>query len=207
MPFRRSSLDEPLLELLDQAGRNMERTAVLLHEMLSDFPERSELAREILICEHEGDRLTHDVIQRVNDRGAQQPVERSEIRALARTLDDIVDHAEETADRLGLYGIEATMEQAEQLAGVLARAATTVAAALSILRTGGDLASRLIEIHQLENEGDRLSRDAIASLFTGGIDPMVVIRWKDVFESLEQGIDACETVAHMLEGITQKTGR
>jgi uncharacterized protein Yka (UPF0111/DUF47 family) len=83
-----------------------------------------------------------------------------------------------------------------------------VAGALTALRSqNGSLSSLLVEIHELENEGDRVSRDAIGALFTGGVDPMVVIRWKDLFESLERGIDACETVAHMLEGIVQETKR
>ena len=75
------------------------------------------------------------------------------------------------------------------------------------LRTGADLAPYLVEIHRLENEGDRISRDGVASLFANGIDPMVVIRWKDIFDSLEASVDACEHVAHVLEGITLKRHR
>lgn len=123
---------------------------------------------------------------------------------MATALDDIVDYAEQTADSLGLYGVEAPMEQAVALAGVLVGAAEQVARALRSLRTGGDYGPQLVEIHRLENEGDRLLRDGVASLFAGGIDPMVVIRWKDIFESLESSVDACETVAHILEGIALK---
>ena len=97
------------------------------------------------------------------------------------------------------------MEQAQQLADVLAQSGAAVEAAVSGLREWSELGSRLVPIHQLENEGDRLSREAIASLFARGIDPMVVIRWKDIFESLEQAIDSCETVAHVLEGIALQT--
>jgi len=96
------------------------------------------------------------------------------------------------------------MEQALALAEVLVGAAEQVAQALRALRTDSDLAPHLVEIHRLENEGDRIVRDAVASLFANGIDPMVVIRWKDIFESLERSVDACETVAHVLEGITLK---
>jgi uncharacterized protein len=102
---------------------------------------------------------------------------------------------------LGLYGVEATMEHSCLLADVLVAAGVQVAAALSALRAGTDLAPHIVELHRLEDEGDRLSRDAIASLFVTGIDPMVVIRWKDIFESLEATADACERVAHVLEGI------
>ena len=94
------------------------------------------------------------------------------------------------------------MEQAGQLAGVLAAAGEEVTAALRALRTGSDLEPHLVEINRLENEGDRLSRDAVATLFATGIDPMVVIRWKGISESLEAGVDACEHVAHVLEGIS-----
>ena len=96
------------------------------------------------------------------------------------------------------------MEQAVEFTAVLVGAGEQIAQALRCLRTGTELAPHLVEIHRLENEGDRLQRDGVASLFAGGIDPMVVIRWKDIFESLEAAVDACETVAHVLEGITLK---
>jgi uncharacterized protein len=205
--FRRAYSDDTLLDLLQEAGRNAHRAGQLLRDLLAGFPERSELARDVLLCEQEGDRITHDIMQRLNLNGAHRSVNHADAYELARALDDIVDHAEETADWLGLYRIEAPMEQAEQLADVLVGASGAVAGALESLRTGKDLAPRLVEIHQLENEGDRISRDAIASLFSGGIDPMVVIRWKDIFEGLEQAIDSCETVAHILEGISLRNGR
>jgi uncharacterized protein Yka (UPF0111/DUF47 family) len=123
---------------------------------------------------------------------------------LATTLDDVVDYAEQAADELALYAVEAPMEQATLIADVLVGAGEQVAQALRCLRSGAELAPHLVEIHRLENEGDRLSRDAVASLFANGIDPMVVIRWKDIFETLEQSVDACEKVAHVLEGISLK---
>jgi uncharacterized protein Yka (UPF0111/DUF47 family) len=99
------------------------------------------------------------------------------------------------------------MEQAVEFADVLVAAGQPIFAALRCLNSGEELAPHLVEIHRLENEGDRLQRDGVASLFAGGIDPMVVIRWKDIFESLEAAVDACETVAHVLEGITLKQRR
>jgi len=204
---RQAPLDPGLLGLLEEAGSNAERAAALLREMLTGFPERSELARDVLLCEQEGDRITHDVMQRLNSNGIRPGIEAGDLHALAGAIDDIVDHAEEAADFLGLYGIEAPMQQAEELSEVLVGAARGVTHALEALRSGDDLAGRLVEIHQLENEGDRVSRDAIAALFTGHIDPMVVIRWKDVFESLEEAIDACETAAHVIEGIDLKRRR
>ena len=201
MSRRRSSHDDALLGLFEESGRNVERTGTLLRELMTEFPERSALARDILICEQEGDRITHDIIHRL---GNGTKLDRGDAYELARALDDVVDFAEETADSLELYAVEAPMVQAEELAEVLAGAAAAVRSALSLLRQGDDLSSQLVEIHRLENEGDRISREAIASLFKSGTDPMVVIRWKDIFESLEQAIDSCETVAHVLEGIELK---
>ena len=126
------------------------------------------------------------------------------MHALAGALDDIVDYAEEASDQLGLYGVEAPMEQAEEIAEVLVAAAGVVADSLRGLREDEDLGARLVEIHRLENEADRIVRAAVASLFRNGIDPMMVIRWKDIFETLESAVDACETVANVLEGISLK---
>jgi predicted phosphate transport protein (TIGR00153 family) len=198
--FRRAP-DQRLYDLLEESGANVRRTGELLRELLDGFPDgREHLGREILKCEQEGDRIAHDIIYRLHDRGVRAPLGRSELYALVSALDDIVDYAEQTADSLGLYGVEAPMEQAEELAHVLASAAAEVDTAVRAFRSGEDLSPHLVEINRLENEGDRLSRDAIASLFARGVDPMVVIRWKDIVESLEQAIDSCETVAHVLEG-------
>jgi predicted phosphate transport protein (TIGR00153 family) len=157
------------------------------------------------VCEQEGDRITHDIIHRLTAiRRARVPFELSDGYALATALDDIVDHAEQAGTLLGLYGVEAPMEQAVDFAEVLVAAGEQIANALRCLRTGSEATPHLVEIHRLENEGDRLQRDGVTSLFQDGIDPMVVIRWKDIFESLEAAVDACETVAHILEGIALK---
>ena len=203
--FGRGVTDERVLVLLEEAGANAHRATAMLREMLAGFPERPELARDILLCEQEGDRIAHDIIHRLNEPGSRPPYDARDLHALVSALDDIVDYAEQTADWLGIYGVEAPMQQAEDLADVLTQAATAVESALEALHAGRDLSAHLVEIHQLENDGDRLSRDAVASLFKNGVDPMVVIRWKDIFESLEQAIDSCETVAHLLEGISLKT--
>jgi uncharacterized protein Yka (UPF0111/DUF47 family) len=203
MPHLRRRADGELLELIEESGRNVVRTATLLRELLADYPEQAGLAADVRQCEHEGDRITHDVLHRLAAAPrVNVPFDASEGHRLATALDDIVDHAEQVADTLGLYAVEATMEQAVELADVLVGAAEQVAKALMCLRSGAEPAPHLVEIHRLENEGDRIRRDAVASLFASGTDPMVVIRWRDIFESLEAAVDACETVAHALEGIS-----
>ena len=169
------------------------------------YPDRPELAAEIFDLEHEGDRIAHEILSRVAERGSRAAdLDPIDVHALAGALDDIVDYAEEASDQLGLYGVEAPMEQAEEIAEVLVAAAGVVADSLRGLREDEDLGARLVEIHRLENEADRIVRAAVASLFRNGIDPMMVIRWKDIFETLESAVDACETVANVLEGISLK---
>ena len=195
--------DREFFDLFEEAGGNILRASTLLEEMLREFPERSDLAREILICEQEGDRITHDIIQRLNQTFV-TPIDREDIYALASALDDIVDYTEEVADYLGLYKIEAPFEQAQQLATVLMQASRQISEAMPRLRGFRDISHYTVEINRLENDGDRITREAIAALFDNGIDPMVVIRWKDLYERLENAIDATEHVANILEGIVIK---
>ncbi|HUH80680.1 MAG TPA: DUF47 family protein [Solirubrobacteraceae bacterium] len=208
MSFVATRQDATLMELVEEAGRNVQRCGLLLNDLLRDYPERAPLAQDLKVCEQEGDRITHDIIHRLAGRGrVRAPFDAGDGYALATALDDIVDHSEHVAAQLSLYGVEAPMEQAVEFTEVLVGAGEQIAQALRSLRTGTELGPHLVEIHRLENEGDRLQRDAVASLFAGGIDPMVVIRWKDIFESLEAAVDACEHVAHVLEGITLKQHR
>jgi predicted phosphate transport protein (TIGR00153 family) len=195
--------DRVYFELFEEAARNLLRTAQLLDTMLSDYPDSKQLAADIKECEHEGDRITHDIIDRLNHTFV-TPIDREDILALASALDDTVDYTEEVADYLGLYRIEAPMEQAIALAGVLHGAAREIAAAIPALRGFRDISSHTVEINRLENEGDQITRGAVASLFDTGIDPMVVIRWKDLFERLEAAIDATERVANIMEGVVIK---
>ena len=195
--------DRVFFDLFHQAGQNTLRAARLLQEMLQGWPDSADLAREILLAEQEGDKITHDIIRRLNTTFV-TPLDREDIYGLAGEIDDIVDYIEETADFFGLYKIEAPMEQSLALTDVLVKSCDQLAQALSKLRGFKDLEDHWIEIHSLENDGDRISRDAVASLFANGIDPMVVIRWKDIFAVLERAIDATESAAHILEGIVIK---
>ena len=195
--------DRAYFELFEEAGHNVLRSADLLEQLLSDYPDHRHLAEDIRDCEHDGDRITHEILDRLNHTFV-TPIDREDILALTSALDDIVDYIEEVADYLGLYKIEAPMDQAIKLAEVLNKAAHQIDEAIPRLRGFNGLSSYTVEINRLENEGDRITREAIASLFDGGIDPMVVIRWKDLFERLEDAIDATEHVAHILEGIVIK---
>jgi predicted phosphate transport protein (TIGR00153 family) len=195
--------DREFFELFSEAGSNIRRVGELLDDLMDRWPDDEGLRREILICEQEGDRITHDIIHRLHATSV-TPLDREDIYGLASVLDDIVDYAEEVADYIGLYQVEAPMEAAQSLAGILREACSNVDEALTNLRSMQGLNHYFIEINRLENDGDRVVREAIASLFVGGIDPTLIIRWKDLFERLEQAIDSCERAANILEGIVVK---
>jgi predicted phosphate transport protein (TIGR00153 family) len=198
-----TSRDATYFDLLAESGANILRAAKLLEQMFDTWPEDSGIAREILKAEQEGDRITQEIVRRLN---AEPPrgLDSADIYALATQLDDIIDDIEEAADFMGLFAIEAPMEQAHVLAGILAESCDQVSSLLNDLRGFSDLEHYWVEIHRLENEGDRVWREALASLFSNGIDPMVVIRWKDIFGLLERAIDSTETAAHKIEAIAVK---
>src|ERR671921_1646348 len=125
--------DREFFDLFEEAGGNIERAAGLLEELLNEYPERNELAREILICEQEGDRITHDIIQRLNQTFV-TPIDREDIYELASALDDVVDYTEEVADYLGLYKIEAPMSQSQRMAHILLQSTRQIAEAIPRLR-------------------------------------------------------------------------
>ncbi len=195
--------DREYFDLFEEAGTNIVRAADLLDQMLRNYPETAPLARDILVCEQEGDRITHDIIRRLNQTFV-TPIDREDIYELASALDDIVDFTEEVADFLGLYKIEAPMEQAQRLSHILLQACRQIQQAIPRMRTFNDISHFTVEVNRLENDGDRVVREALASLFDNGIDPMVVIRWKDIFERLEAAIDSTEKAAYILEGIVIK---
>jgi uncharacterized protein len=195
--------EREFFDLFEEAGANIVRATELLERMLTRWPDHGELSRDIVVCEQEGDRITHDIIQRLNSTFV-TPIDREDIYALASSLDDIVDFVEEVADFMALYRIEAPMEQAQHMSRILHESARQLSQAIPRLRSFRDIHHFTIEVNRLENEGDRVVREALASLFERGIDPMMVIRWKDIFERLEDAIDSTEKTANILEGIVIK---
>ncbi len=190
-------------DLFERAAANNVMAAGLLQEMLRDFPEQAGLATDIRDCEHAGDGVTHEVMRRLNTEEA-TPIGREDILELTSALDDVADYIEEVADYLGLYRIEAPMEQAQRMAEVLHAATIQLALAIPRIRGFRSTDEQTVEVHRLENVGDQIVREAIASLFEYGTDPMVVIRWKDIFERLESAIDSTERAAYIVQGIVLK---
>ncbi|MGH2714790.1 MAG: DUF47 domain-containing protein [Thermoleophilaceae bacterium] len=192
-----------LYGLLRRAGRNVELSTAVLRALMRAWPDGIEKRVELVELEHDNDAVTHDIVHHLHLRLA-VPFERSDVLALATGVDDVVDFAEEAGDFLGLYRVEAPMDQAIALADTLAAAGREVAASLASLEDLPAAQHHLREIKRLEHEGDRLLREGLTALFDGGVDPMIVIRWKDIFERIEDGIDACDRVAHLLRGISVK---
>jgi hypothetical protein len=192
-----------LYRLLREAGANVEHATALLAKLMRSWPEEDGERHDLVDREHAGDRLTHDIIHHLYRKSA-TPFDGGDVLALASGLDDIVDWTEEVAAFMSLYRVEAPMEQAVELSGLLEDAGREIAAVCRELPKLEAIRPRLVELGRLEHEGDRVEREGLASLFEGGIDPMVVIRWKDIFERIEQAIDSCDRVGHVLEGIVVK---
>jgi predicted phosphate transport protein (TIGR00153 family) len=189
--------------LFAEGGDNLAAATAKLDRLMRTWPDEPQLRDEIKELEEVGDRITHDILHALYSTTV-TPLDREDIHALASALDDALDLTEEAADFLGLYKIEAPMEQGVELTGVLRDCGRELAAALQRLTALDELAPHIVAVDELEDEGDRISRQALVALFAGGIDPMVVIRWKDVIDRLEQAVDACDRVAHVLEGIAVK---
>ena len=195
--------EREFFDLFEEAGKNAVRAAALLELMLEKWPDHGEALRDVVVCEQEGDRITHDIIQRLNQTFV-TPFDREDIIDLASAMDNIVDFIEEIADFLGLFRIEAPTDQAQRMGRVLHEATRHVNDAMPALRRLEDIRTFMLEVNRLESEGDRILREAVATLFDHGIDPMMVIRWKDIYERLEDAIDSTETAMNIMSGIIIK---
>ena len=191
-------------ELYNRSAENIVAIAERLMELLDRFPDGAEdLVRDVKELEHEGDRLTHELIDMLN-RNFVTPFDRDDMYRLAGALDDICDHVDEAAGRIVSYGVTEIREQARGQAQVIHRAAGKLAEAVSGLEGFKESRRELIELRELEDEGDRLAHDGVSSLFSGDVDALTVIRWKDIHEGLEEAVDACENAADVLEAILVK---
>jgi predicted phosphate transport protein (TIGR00153 family) len=191
-------------DLFTRAGANALETARRVEQRFREYPNSSVTQAKVKEAEHEGDAITRDLIQLLNTQYI-TPFDREDIYELATSMDDVVDHMDEASDLLELYGIESPTRQAIEQCRILVGAAEHLATALSELKGLRGVQKELIALKELEDEGDRVARDAIADLFKDPrIDPLIVIRWKDIFEALEDALDACETAANVVGNIVVK---
>jgi predicted phosphate transport protein (TIGR00153 family) len=195
--------EERFFDLFVEDAANVLGAARLLEAMMRTYDQVDQRAAEIREAEHRGDEISHDIGHRL-EKTFVTPFDREDIHGLISGLDDVLDDIEETADTFVLYRIAAPSAVAVQQAAIIVQQCELLHEALSHLRGFKDLESYWIEIHRLENEGDRLARNAIAGLFENESDSIELIKWKDVYTLLESTIDKCEDVANIIERIVVK---
>jgi len=205
MRLRLLPRDEKFFELFEVDTANVVAGAALLQEMVNNFDRAEELAHRIEEIEHEGDITTHEIFDRLN-RTFVTPFDSEDIHALGSGLDDVLDFVEATADRMLLYEVGQPTQELQQLVEILVQATKEVEKTVRLMRDLSQsrrILDHCIEINRLENEGDRLSRRALAQLFRTA-QPMDAIKWREIYEHVEMAIDKCEDVANILEGVVAK---
>ena len=192
--------------LIEAAAANMTKGAEMLVAMLSDYTNVQEKARAIKDVEHEGDELTHETYEQLN-RIFVTPLDREDIGAISSAVDDVLDLVEAAADAFVLCSIEEPLPPALEMAQIIVQGCVQIQQAVAHLRRlNKDRAAfrdRLTEINRLENQGDDVYRNAIQTLFRQS-DPLLILKWKQVYDHLERAIDSCEDVADVLHGVLLK---
>jgi predicted phosphate transport protein (TIGR00153 family) len=198
--------DEKFYDFFEKAAQKVVQGAVQLEHLLQNFTEIQVKTKQIKDIEHEGDLITHDTIESLN-RTFITPFDREDIHDLITALDDVLDYIEACAERLFLFKIEKATAESILISAVLVKASKRLEQAVSQLRglkNADAILKHCNEIDRLENEGDYLNRAAVAKLFEPKSDPLEVIKWKEIYETMENAIDRCEDVANVLEGIALK---
>jgi uncharacterized protein Yka (UPF0111/DUF47 family) len=190
--------------LFARAGENALEVARLVERRFREHPNSGVTQEQVKAAETAGDGVTRELFQLLNTQYI-TPFDRDDIYMLATEIDDVVDELEEASDLLGLYGIELPTRHAVQQCAIITQAVEQLAVACDNLKGLRGVQQALGELKRLEDEGDRVHRDALAALFRDErIDPLIVIRWKDVYDGLERGLDACETAANTIGNILVK---
>jgi uncharacterized protein len=190
--------------LYNRSAENIVAIAELLVELLDRFPEGAEeLGRQVKELEHQGDELTYELVDLLN-RTFVTPFDRDDMYRLAGALDDVCDHIDEAASKVVSYGVKEIRLQAKEQARTIRRSAGKLADAVALLEGFQDSRAHLAELREFEHVGDRILHDSVSTLFMARADPLEVIRWKDIHESLEEAMNACEYAANVLEAIVVK---
>lgn len=197
--------EEPFFKMLLEAAENGLRASERLLQMMSCYKAPAADAAAIKEAEHRGDELTHEIIRRL-DRTFLTPIDREDIHALASIIDDVVDLVDAVADRMVIFKIAAPTEEAHQLAELIRRSLQEVCKGIAALgkRDHQVIYGHCIEVNRLENEADQVNRQALAKLFESGFAPVEIIKWKEIYEYLEDATDRTEDVANILESIVLK---
>ncbi|MDF0668156.1 MAG: DUF47 family protein [Nitrospira sp.] len=196
--------EEAFFDLFKQAAHNVIEGSRLLKELMEDYTNVHQKIEQIKEVEHVGDGITHDIALRLNQTFL-TPLDREDIHDLASALDDILDAVEAVADRFAMYRITQPTESAIRLADILHQASVAVGRGVDhIAMSHEEVKEYSVQVNSLENEADRVSRDAISELFEKETNPIAVIKWKEIYETFEEGTDRCEDVANVIERIVLK---
>jgi predicted phosphate transport protein (TIGR00153 family) len=195
--------DDTFFVLFTRSAETMVAAAEALVTLFTDGPVTAERFAPLDDIEHQGDAITHEVIGRLT-RTFITPLDRDDIHRLIHVLDDVIDAAEAAGELAMLCKVIAVQPPARELARVLVDITREVASLVPHLRTGNAGREHFVHVHELENEGDRLWSQAVAGLFDGRLDPLEVLKWKEIYETIEEAIDACEDAAQIIEEIVYK---
>ncbi len=200
--------EEKFFDLFEQDAQNMVKAARKLKELVDTWENVEEKVSEITKLEHEGDTTTHQIMAQLH-RTFVTPFDREDIALLAHSLDDVTDFIHAAADAMLLYRVDSPSQRARELADIIVQAAIEVEETMPQLRHRIDLKQileRCVEINRLENAADRVFRSAMAELFDDSTDIAYIIKWREIYEHMEQATDRCEDVANVLEGVALKHG-
>ena len=206
--FRIIPRDHEFFVLFQKASDNIVDGAEQLKELLDQFDELKERARKIEEVEHRGDTITHDIIKKLNTTFI-TPIDREDILALASSLDDVIDLIHGAATRLLVYKVAESTPHAKELGFLILKSVQELQkgiAHLPLAKGRDRVYEHCVEVNSLENEADRVCRDAIANLFHHETDPITIVKWKEIYETLELATDRCEDAANVLEGVALKNG-
>ncbi len=195
--------DEKFFDLFVEDGQNLLAAARKLEELATSYDRLDERIAEIQALEKRGDQIDAEVIKRL-ERSFITPFDREDIHALVNFLDDVVDNIQAAAETFQIYGIVKPTDEAREMTEILTGEASHLLEAIQRLEHGKDMAQHLATVHELEHKADQLSRSAIGRLFKGGLDPLEVIKFRDLYQILEEAIDAGEDAAEVIERILAK---
>ena len=201
--FRFFPRSEKFFDMFIEAARNIHQGARAFHQMLEDFHGSDEQWRAVEEYEHEGDKITHRILRTLHQTFI-TPVDREDIHKLTVALDDVIDLIEASAARMAMYRIGKPTPEAQRLSDIILRCSEQIVRGVTALPRFESIQEPCIEINRLENEADEVSRAAIAALFMGEAPPIEVIKWKEIYETMETATDRCEDVANIVEGIHLK---
>ncbi|MBI1820816.1 MAG: DUF47 domain-containing protein [Nitrospirae bacterium] len=195
--------EEKFFELFIESSKNIHRGGLAIKKVMEPGADIEKRVREVKDIEHQGDSITHEIIKKLNKTFI-TPIDREDIYALAGALDDVLDLTDAAANKMVIFKITQATPEARSLADIICQCTAEVVRTVSLLGKGEIDSAHFIEINRLENEADRVLNDALAKLFEEEKDPITILKWKEIYENLEEATDRCEDVSNILESISLK---